>query len=90
MKLMIQFLILIWFISLLARFWDGVSYCFEFFSCGAKAGGLFDFVIPAKTCCSSGSFEEVEARYFGLVVSGVDTDVIAAKEFYKIYNETFC
>ena len=60
------------------------------FSCGVKAGDSFDFVLAVKTCCCSGSFEEVEVPSFGLVVSGVDADVIAAKEFYKIYNEIFC
>ena len=79
-----------WFISLLARSWDGVSYCFESFSCGVKAGGSFDFVLATETCRCSSSFEEVEVPSFGLVVSGVDADVIAAKEFYKIYYEIFC
>ena len=78
-----------WFISLLAWSWDGVSYCFESFSCGVKAGGLFDFVLAVKIWCCSGSFEEVEVPS-GLVVSGVGADVIATKEFYKIYNKIFC
>ena len=73
------------FISLLARSWDGFSYCFESFSCGIKAGGSFDFVLVVKTCCCSGSFEEVE-KPFGLVVSRVDADVLATKKFYKICN----
>ena len=46
-----------WLISLLVRSWDGVSYCFESFCCGFKAGGSFDFVLAVKTCCCSGSFE---------------------------------
>ena len=79
-----------WFISLLARSWDGVSYCFESFSWGVKAGGSFDFVLATETCRCSSSFEEVKVPSFGLVVSGVDADVIAAKEFYKIYYEIFC
>ena len=79
-----------WFILLLARYWDGNSCCFEFFSCGIKASGSFDFVLAVKPWCCSGSFEEVEIPSFGLVVSGVDADVIAAKEFYKNYNEIFC
>ena len=79
-----------WFISLLSRSWDGVLYCFESFSCGVKAGGSFDFALAVKTCCCSGSFEEVEVPSFGLVVSGVGDDVIAAKEFCKNYNEIFC
>ena len=65
-----------WFISFLARSWDGVSYYFESFSCGVKAGGSFDFVLAVKTCCCSGSFEEVEVPSFGLVVSGVDVEEI--------------
>ena len=79
-----------WFISLLARSRDGVSYCFESFSCGVKADGSFEFVLAVKTCCCSGSFEEVGVLSCGLVVSGVDADVIAAKELYKIYNKIFC
>ena len=78
------------FISVLARSWDGVSYCFESFSCGIKAGDSFDFVLVVKTCCCSGSFEEVEKPSFGLVVSGVDADVLATKEFYKICSKVFC
>ena len=87
MKLMIQFLILIGlFLSL-----RGLGMVFHTsFSCGVKAGGLFDFVLAVKTCCFSGSFEEVEVPSFGLVVSGVDADVIATKEFYKFYNKIFC
>ena len=57
-----------WFISLLAWSWNGVSYCFESFSCGVKAGGSFDFVLAVKKCCCSGSFEEVQVVSFGLVV----------------------
>ena len=68
---------------------NGVSYCFESFSCGVKAAGSFNFVVAVKTCCCLGSFEEVEVPSFGLVVSGVDAGVIAAKEFYKNYNEIF-
>ena len=79
-----------WFIFLLARSWDGVSYCFESFSCGVKDGGPFEFVLAVKTCCCSGSFGEIEVPSFGSVVSGVDADVIAAKEFYKINDEVFC
>ena len=60
------------------------------FSCGVKAGDSFDFVLAVKTCCCSGSFEEAEVPSFGLVVSGVDADVIAVKEFFKIYNKIFC
>ena len=62
---------------------------FESFSCGVKAGGLFHFVLAVKSCCCSGSFKEVEVPSFGLVASGVDADVIAAKEFCKIYNKIF-
>ena len=60
-----------WFISLLSRSWGGVLFCFESFSCGVKAGGSFDFALAVKTCCCSGSFEEVEVPSFSLVVSGV-------------------
>ena len=60
------------------------------FSCDIKANGLFDFVLVVKTCSCSVSFEEVEVPSFGLVISGFDADVKAAKEFYKIYNEIFC
>ena len=76
MKLMIQFLILIGlFLSL-----RGLGMAFHAsFSCGVKADGLFDFVLAVKTCSCSGSFEEVEVPSFGLVVSGVDADVIATK-----------
>ena len=42
-----------WFISLLARSWDVVSYCFESFSGGVKAGGSFDFELAVKACCCS-------------------------------------
>ena len=73
-----------WFIYLLLWSWDGVSYCFESFSCGVKDGGSFDFVLAVKTCWYSGSFEEVEVPSFGLVVSGVDANVVVAKEFCKI------
>ena len=59
------------------------------FSCGVKAGDSFDFVLAVKTCCCSGSFEEVEVPSFGLVVSGVDADIIAAKEFYKFTMKYF-
>ena len=72
------------------RSWDGVSYCFESFCCGIKAGGSFDFVLAVKTCWCSGSFEQEEVPSFGLVVSRVHADVIATKEFYKIYNKIFC
>ena len=74
-----------WFISLLAQSWEDVSYCFESFSCGVKAGGSFVFLLAVKTCCCSGSFEEVEVPSFGLVFSGVDDNVIVA--FYEIYSE---
>ena len=79
-----------WFIFLLARSWDGVSHCFESFSCGVKAGGPFEFVLAVKTCCCSGSFGEIEIPSFGSVVSGVDADAIAAKEFHKTNDEVFC
>ena len=78
------------FISLLAGSWDDVSYCFESFFCGVKAGGSFDLVLAVKTCRCSGCFQEAEVTSFGLVVSGVDADVIASKQFYKTYNEIFC
>ena len=74
-----------WFISLLARSWEDVSYCFESFPCAVKAGASFVFLLAVKTCCCSDSFEEVEVSSFGLVVSGVDDDVIVA--FYEIYSE---
>ena len=79
-----------WFIPFHARPWDGVSYCFESFYCVVKADGSFDFVSAVKTCCCSGSFEKVEVLSLDLVVLGVDADVIAAKEFHKIYNKIFC
>ena len=53
------------------------------FPCGVKVGSLFDCVLAVKTCCCPGPFEEIEVPSLGLVVSGVDADVIAAKEFYK-------
>ena len=74
----------------LAWSWDGASYCFESFLFVFFAGGSFDFVLAVKTCCCSGSFEEAEVPSFGLVVSGVDAVVTAAKNFYKIYNKIFC
>ena len=79
-----------WLFYLLARSWDGVSYCFESFSPGVKAGGSFDFVLAVKNCFCSGSFVKLKVPSFGLVVSGVDAGVIAAKVFYKIYNKIFC
>ena len=90
MKLMIQFLFLIGLFLSLRGLEMVFHYCFESFSCGVKAGDSFDFVSAVKTCCCSGSFEEVEIPSFGLVVSGVDADLIGAKEFYKIYSEMFC
>ena len=70
-----------WYVSLLARFWDCVLYWFESFSCADKGGGSFDFALAVKTCCCSGSFKEVEVPSLGSVVSGVDADVVDAKEF---------
>ena len=79
-----------WFFSLLGQFWDGVSYCFESFSCSVKAGGSFDFESAVKTCYCSGCFEEVEVPSFGLTISVVDADVLVSKELSKISNEIFC
>ena len=79
-----------WFLCRLAWPWDGVSHCFESFLGGAKVGGSFHFVLAVKTCCCSGCSEEVEVPSFGLAISGVDAEVVAAKEFSTTYNETFC
>ena len=82
MNLMIQFLILIE-LFLILRGLGMVFYT-------AKDGGSFHFVLAVTTCCCSGSFEELEVPSFGLVVSGVEADVINAKQFCKTYNETCC
>ena len=78
------------FIYLFPWSWDGILYCFEFFSWGVKAGGSFGFVLAVTTCFCSGSFEELEVPSFGLVVSEIEANVINAKEFYKTYNEICC